>query len=545
MSRSTPEIIENIYEYIGTDYVTLRNMVLVNRNWCKVGIPYLWKAPFSIDKTNSIKQIQIISTYLSFLNNKEYKFFPVQKRTCLFNYPIYLRELEIGNLFYMIVRWIYQRKIKFVYYENTGRSNFFNNMMEESEDYYNDENIEYEYYYYTYYKPTESVIASSICKLLIKSNAYIENLSVINTTYNNPFLIDELLIELLNFPETKNSLKNLNTLICGSLVTGNVLTSLTGMCHNITKVESKSTKDSTFKKLTALIQNQISLREFTLEDNKSDTTATIISLERHINSLLCINLKDIIIYRHVSIKSLVKCINLEKLHLEIYFHSFRGVNNKEILKPLLDAQFFHLKDFNLTLLGEKTHDDLVLYDILEVVLRNCDENLEKLTLGINFNINSEIFRLVSQLCPNLTILKLLIQEDEDLSDLLILLPNLTNLKTLVMTKKPWIENVLNIHNNPTFKQISFVLPSTVNSLIIDGILTFEFMQNFIRLFRGFIKEFEYNIFCFADNYDEENEAHRNLLRNYGDMLINNEKAINIDISSNYYRHKMVFRAYYL
>ncbi|CAG8501110.1 7683_t:CDS:2 [Funneliformis caledonium] len=464
MSRSTPEIIENIYEYIGTDYVTLRNMVLVNRNWCKVGIPYLWKAPFSIDKTNSIKQVQIISTYLSFLNDKEHKFFPVQKRTCLFNYPIYLRELEI------------------------------------------------------------------------------ENLSVIKTTYNDPSLIDELLIELLNSPETKNSLKNLKSLICGSLVTGNVLTSLTSMCHNITKVESKSTKDSTFKKLTALIQNQISLRKFTLEDTKSDTTTTIVNLERHINSLLCVNLKDIIIYRHASIKSLVKCINLEKLHLEIYFHNFRGVNNKEILKPLLDAQFFHLKDFNLTLLGEKTHDDLVLYDILEVVLRNCDENLERLTLGINFNINSEIFRIVSQLCPNLTTLKLFIQEDEDLSDLLILLPNLTNLKTLIMTKKPWIEDVLNVYNNPIFKQISFVLPSTVNILIIDGILTFEFMQNFIRLFRGYIKEFEYNIF--ANNYDEEIEAHKNLLRNYGDMLINNEKAIKIDISSNYYRHKMVFRAYY-
>ncbi|CAJ0905333.1 5710_t:CDS:2 [Entrophospora sp. SA101] len=45
-----PEIVDNILQNIGNDVNVLKNVILVNRSWCKLGIKYLWRAPFSLEE---------------------------------------------------------------------------------------------------------------------------------------------------------------------------------------------------------------------------------------------------------------------------------------------------------------------------------------------------------------------------------------------------------------------------------------------------------------------------------------------------------------
>jgi len=59
-SGDLPEILNEITQYFQGDYETLYSCILVNRLWCHLAIPLLWKNPFS----NPAKNYQFIKIYL-------------------------------------------------------------------------------------------------------------------------------------------------------------------------------------------------------------------------------------------------------------------------------------------------------------------------------------------------------------------------------------------------------------------------------------------------------------------------------------------------
>ncbi|PKC55271.1 hypothetical protein RhiirA1_475917 [Rhizophagus irregularis] len=106
-SGDLPELIYNIIKYFHNDYSTLYSCVLVNRLWCRIMIPILWENPFSIP----IKNYNVIDIYLHYLNDdlktklNEYKINKLFPSTTLFNYPMFLKYLNIYKIISSVEKW--------------------------------------------------------------------------------------------------------------------------------------------------------------------------------------------------------------------------------------------------------------------------------------------------------------------------------------------------------------------------------------------------------------------------------------------------------
>ncbi|CAB5396190.1 unnamed protein product [Rhizophagus irregularis] len=109
------ECISHIFESF-QDNKNLYTCLLVNRFWCRIAIPILYKTPFTRNQErNKSQQSKIISTYLSCLSNEEKihlmknsnnKILIPLNNNQLFDYPVYLEEFCNLSLQDMIIHWI-------------------------------------------------------------------------------------------------------------------------------------------------------------------------------------------------------------------------------------------------------------------------------------------------------------------------------------------------------------------------------------------------------------------------------------------------------
>ncbi|CAG8604021.1 6140_t:CDS:1 [Paraglomus brasilianum] len=86
---------------------SLHSCLLVNRTWCAIVIPMCWSDPFSI-----IQSVYAIDTYLNFLSRKERRgltmsgiVLPERQKSKLFDYPTYLKELKLSQLWNAADDW--------------------------------------------------------------------------------------------------------------------------------------------------------------------------------------------------------------------------------------------------------------------------------------------------------------------------------------------------------------------------------------------------------------------------------------------------------
>ncbi|GBB86057.1 hypothetical protein RclHR1_01250020 [Rhizophagus clarus] len=108
-SGDLPELTNEIIQYFKKDFSTLYSCILVNRLWCRLTIPLLWENPFSIPTRNH----RYIEIYLCHLNeNGKAKFneYKVNNNlipsNTLFNYPSFIKNLNIRSICFSIKRWI-------------------------------------------------------------------------------------------------------------------------------------------------------------------------------------------------------------------------------------------------------------------------------------------------------------------------------------------------------------------------------------------------------------------------------------------------------
>jgi hypothetical protein len=110
LSGDLPEITSEIIQYFRNDFSTLHSCILVNRLWCRLAIPLLWEDPFSLKNPKNYRYIEV---YLHNLND-DYKTF-LSKRgisndlfssSILFNYPSFIKHLNIRKISDSIEKWI-------------------------------------------------------------------------------------------------------------------------------------------------------------------------------------------------------------------------------------------------------------------------------------------------------------------------------------------------------------------------------------------------------------------------------------------------------
>ncbi|PKY59628.1 hypothetical protein RhiirA4_482540 [Rhizophagus irregularis] len=105
-----PELTEDIIQYFRDDISTLHSCILVNKFWCQITIPLLWKDPFSMKNP---KNLHFIEIYLQKINEKDKE----QLNRCginnnvfpsktLFNYSYFIKCINTRNIYSIIIKWI-------------------------------------------------------------------------------------------------------------------------------------------------------------------------------------------------------------------------------------------------------------------------------------------------------------------------------------------------------------------------------------------------------------------------------------------------------
>src|ERR1044072_3387145 len=101
MSQLLPaDCLNEIFEYLETDKVTLHSCLLVNRLWCQVSVRILWTSVWNYDTLiaclpNESKEI--------LCKNKIITLTPSSKSP-LFNYMAFIKNLEIDNIIKNILK---------------------------------------------------------------------------------------------------------------------------------------------------------------------------------------------------------------------------------------------------------------------------------------------------------------------------------------------------------------------------------------------------------------------------------------------------------
>ncbi|CAG8507640.1 3301_t:CDS:1 [Funneliformis mosseae] len=114
-SGGLPELTNEILNYLHDDYSTLYSCVLVNRLWCRLAVPILWRDPFSISTYKKHLSHHFIDFYLYYLDDDDKNVFREEfginridflLTTPLFNYPSFIKALNTYKLDLIVSDWI-------------------------------------------------------------------------------------------------------------------------------------------------------------------------------------------------------------------------------------------------------------------------------------------------------------------------------------------------------------------------------------------------------------------------------------------------------
>ncbi|GES97582.1 hypothetical protein GLOIN_2v1523507 [Rhizophagus clarus] len=218
------DVLSVILYFLRYNRRSLHSCLLVNRLWCELTIPILWRDPWTffyrLENTSSPsvqnQPIKLINTYLSLLPQESIIELqnnginvPIYQYKSTLNYPSYLRGLDLDYLNRSILRWHYKynekhsthpfqkavTRLKKFCKKVTGR--------DDSIETTNDEDrIRYDQIH---------LICSKLLSLFFKESPKLSLIRIKQKKYEIPFPLFENLVKL---DETKNCLSYLTGLEC-------------------------------------------------------------------------------------------------------------------------------------------------------------------------------------------------------------------------------------------------------------------------------------------------------------------------------------------
>ncbi|GBB96429.1 hypothetical protein RclHR1_27510001 [Rhizophagus clarus] len=99
------ECLLEIFKYI--DEKSLYSVLLVNRTWCRISVPMLWRKPFKEYRTNNLRKIEpfkVILPLISYIDKETRKSLKIDENMMkyyekpTFNYASFIRELDYTNM---------------------------------------------------------------------------------------------------------------------------------------------------------------------------------------------------------------------------------------------------------------------------------------------------------------------------------------------------------------------------------------------------------------------------------------------------------------
>ena len=274
MSQLFADCLNEIFEYLENDMVTLHSCLLVNRLWCVVSVRILWRDTRNYNALNFRTLIDCLPT-----ESKEIlsmNGINIISKSPMFNYTLFCKVLSINKVNRMI------KKLS----KNQQPSSW------------------------TY----ERIVRDEICKMFMNQNSSLKGLIFFESLNLSMEPRDYCLEKLKN-------LKNLSELHCNSRNSPEFFFRLSKTCQNISILEIAVDRIIS-NGLTDLISFQKNLKCFIIKqyDKPKDTSSLSLLLEKLPNTLSKLNLSR---HNYVSLSFIANFTNLKELELSFdYFEDF-------------------------------------------------------------------------------------------------------------------------------------------------------------------------------------------------------------------------------
>ncbi|CAG8525068.1 10781_t:CDS:2 [Rhizophagus irregularis] len=338
-------IVSNLQDVKNPHY--LFSTLMVNKEWCKVSVPYLWELTLDYipDKYNSYK---CIITYLSNAEESSRNFLRNHGMDLLtsppwstFNYPTYLTSINYHHLAILIQSYLSKT---------------------------NDDNND------DFISAKERLIFQELFKLFMKKSKYIKKITIPDTINLDGIMEDIPFITRYN--GASKCLRGLKEFYCYWNFNGSFYKSILNICKNIQIIKIYIDAYYDVEYLSKLISIQSNLKQLKIEVQEITVGSSII-----INDY-CTPIFNSILDQKNSIQK-----------LELINFSFQFAD-KEIFEKLINCKYLRF----LSIYKCKFLESLNFSSLNEAIIINCP-NLEILKLSTSLNRKNilDIFSSCNQL----------------------------------------------------------------------------------------------------------------------------------------------------
>ncbi|CAB5205854.1 unnamed protein product [Rhizophagus irregularis] len=470
MSKLIPDIFALIIKALEDDYNTLFNCLLMNKLWCDLTIPILWRNCINRNLKSgpyekNISLVKILLTFLSeesknILIKNEINLSFIQTQKPLFNYISYCKTIVTFDVTEVIKD-----------YFDPPLSRFQAKILEE---------VFYDMIFNKCFKLYRLNISHKLC-------------------YKK--------YDILNFIRLKGNLSNIVELICVQHIDERFFHILAEICVNIRKLELKDSNKNNNQGLIKLIEAQNKLEYFTYNGNEGrnwDNFCEEIgqALIKHKNTLKHIHGKTRLC---IPLTILDSFVNLETLMLGYFTRTMNGLHSIKLPK-LQGLRVCHLTE-------------------VKELIQNTSGCLKRIKIHNQFanNIRAEdiiqIIIAIYQYCPKLEYFCIPFVDtiDDSLGDLLI---NCSQLKHIKIYDGSLIDESLN--GDAVLKILLKSTSKNLQRIEIKG--SWKFSVEAIEKFLNNLKERNYSLYFEFDlNRNYFNKEFSNVIQNFIDdnVLKNN------------------------
>jgi hypothetical protein len=370
MSYQLPlDCLNEIFEHLEKDIITLHSCLLVNRLCCEIAVRILWKDVSNSNYYKPYVSSSIINTLITclpkeskdFLHKNGICFITSTQKPPLFNYPSFCKTVSVNKIYGII--------------DNALRNQQLDN---------------------------KSLLAQEILKM------YMKQISSLKLLDHSTRCSTDDMIEFIYSPGFKICLKNLVILKCCSNICSEFFYQLSQICHNIQSLIITFVYFNVSDGLTDLISLQNNLKSLKLTDcNKYTIRKITPSLAK--SSLTITKLE--IDTNNVSLSFISMFINLQELILDLDPENPRADDAFEGFDQLQYVKFPQLKIFEFNCFCPK----------LEMLIKFLEINGKNLTRFVGFYDCKTMNLTLAKFCPNLKNLCITFNDDDELESLKIVL----------------------------------------------------------------------------------------------------------------------------
>ncbi|GBC17461.1 uncharacterized protein OCT59_003757 [Rhizophagus irregularis] len=346
MSKLNGDVLNLIFKVFHSDNKTLYSCLLVNKTWCEVVIPFLWKDPWKdLIGENENLLLNVIISHLSdeLINNLKSQgvdFLTNSYTKPLFNYISFCKHLNLNVIERMI------------------NANIF---------------IE------------TSTVKNEVINLFINEN----------TKFTHLYIPHKFNYQIHLIPGTDHCFSELEFLSCNTCITDNALNGLTEICKSIKVLELIEVVKSNYGivKLIEAPKRLFTIRLITENCRVDEPFYKILenSFTKHANFI-----QDFITNKSSISNILSSFVNLKRLELRC--NNFTTVATWDCLKDLSLPFLQTLKAIKIP------------FDVLASLIDNTNGYLNEISISYVHNdefSNKRIIQAIYKNCPNLKYLKLL------------------------------------------------------------------------------------------------------------------------------------------